>query len=69
MANNLDVIAIALGMTIGFVIILMNLTGIWPCDLIHAIDSSPLVNNVNSIASINNLISDTHYWLAYLFRC
>ncbi len=69
MANNWDVIAVALGMTIGFTIILMNFTGIWPCNIIHALDKSEVLNEFKSTNSISNSVGDIRYWLSYLFQC
>lgn len=69
MSNNWDVIAIALGMTIGFAIILMNFTGIWPCNIIYALDKSNLLDGIGVNHHIGNSIGEIHYWLTYLFRC
>jgi len=70
MKNNFDVILITLGMTVGFIVIIMNLTGMWPCNIIY-ISDKPLFNNNSSLMqqTSNHFIDDTRYWLIHLFRC
>lgn len=69
MANNWDVVAVALGMFIGFAIILMNFTGMWPCNIIHAVDESEIIKEFNIPNYVSNSVGDIRYWLTYLFRC
>lgn len=68
--KHMDVIVIALAMTIGFCVILMNLTGMWPCQLLEATGQYYQVDTLqNSTEPINKIIYDTHYSLKGLFRC
>ena len=69
-SNNLDVILIGLGMTIAFCVILMNLTGMWPCQLIEASGNYINVDNLqNSEQPLNKFTHDMHHWLKGLFQC
>ncbi len=70
MKDNFDVILITLGMTLGFIIIIMNLAGMWPCNIIYVLDK-PLFYNSSSLMhqTANNFIEDSRYWLINLFRC
>ena len=67
--EGIDVILVALGMTIGFVVILMHLTGMWPCSIINTVDGSFLANNpiINSTAAV--FMDGTHHLLTSLFQC
>ena len=68
--NNLDVILIGLGMTIGFCVILMHLTGMWPCQIIEGTGQFINVDTLqNSDEPISKFTYDMHYWLKGLFRC
>ncbi len=82
MVKNWDIAVVVLGMMIGFAIVLMNFTGMWPCNIIQTLNKSPLADYVNSNALVSNLadyvnsnalvkniIDGIHYWSAYLFRC
>jgi hypothetical protein len=82
MVKNWDIAVVVLGMIIGFAIVLMNFTGMWPCNLIQTLNKSPLTDYVSSNALVSNLadyvssnalvrntIGDIHYWSTYLFRC
>jgi hypothetical protein len=71
-SNGIDVILVALGMIIGFVVILMHLTDMWPCSMINAVNGSlngsflannPLVNSTTSF------MDGTHHLLTNLFQC
>ncbi|CAN5637929.1 hypothetical protein BH23THE1_BH23THE1_16760 [soil metagenome] len=65
-----DVIAIALAMAVAFFVVLMNLTGMWPCQLLEASGKYFQVDTLqNSTEPINKIIYDTHYSLKGLFRC
>jgi hypothetical protein len=69
-SNNLDVILIGLGMTVGFCIILMHLTGMWPCQLLNVTGNIIQVDKYqNSNEAIYQFTYEMHYWLKGLFRC
>ena len=36
--KNFDVILVAVGLIVGFMVIVIHLTGIWPCSIINKID-------------------------------
>jgi hypothetical protein len=82
MVKNWDVAVVVLGMMIGFAIVLMNFTGMWPCNIIQTLNKSHLTDYLNSNALLTNFtdylnsnallrntIGDIHYWLTYPFRC
>ena len=82
MVKNWDISVVVLGMIIGFSIVMMNFTGMWPCSIIQSLNVSPLTDYVNSNAVLSNFkdyvnsnavlsnaIGDIHYWLTYPFRC
>jgi hypothetical protein len=82
MVKNWDIAVVALGMICGFAIVLMNFTGMWPCNIIHIVNKSPftdyvasneLLSNLTDYVASNELLSNTigeiHYWSTYLFRC
>ncbi len=82
MVKNWDISVVVLGMIIGFAIVLMNFTGMWPCNIIQTLNKSPLTDYVksNELLSnftdyvksnelLSNTIGDIHYWSTYLFRC
>jgi hypothetical protein len=65
-----DVVLIGLGMFIGFCVILMHLTGMWPCQLLST--SGSLVNIENFENAKDPLTAfgyDLHNWLLTFFRC
>jgi hypothetical protein len=55
MVKNWDIAVVVLGMIIGFAIVLMNFTGMWPCNIVQALSKSPLADYVNSNALVSNL--------------
>ncbi len=61
--NNWDVILITSGMIFGFIVIVMNITGIWPCNILNAIQTS---NNENGFLEY---FTGWAGWLHQLFRC
>lgn len=67
-SKGIDVILVALGMTVGFVVILMNLTDMWPCSIINAVNGSFLVNHP-IINSTTSFMDGTHHLLTNLFQC
>jgi hypothetical protein len=66
--EGIDVILVAVGMTVGFVVILMHLTGMWPCSILNTVNGSFLTNNplTNYTASLTD---GTHHLLTNLFQC
>jgi len=65
-----DVVIVALAMTIGFCVILMNLTGLWPCQILQATGQYFQIDTMqNSTESIEKIMYDMHYYLEGLFRC
>ena len=65
-----DVFIVALAMTIGFCVILMNLTGLWPCQILQATGQYFQIDTMqNSTESIEKIMYDMHYSLEGLFRC
>ncbi len=74
MKNRIDVFLVTAGMMIGFIVILMHLTGIWPCTAINKFEQLFLSNNSNIATTkteggIKNLTDGIHYLLVNLFRC
>jgi len=65
-----DVIVVALAMTIAFCVILMHLTGMWPCNLLAAIDQHfPIDSLKDSTEPLSKIRYDIHHWLKGLFQC
>ena len=65
-----DVVIVALAMTIGFCVILMNLTGLWPCQILEATGQYFQIDTLqNSTGSIDKIMYDLHNSLVGLFRC
>lgn len=74
MKNRIDVFVVTAGMIIGFIVILMHLTGIWPCIAINKFGQLFLSNNSNiattkSEDGTKNFTDEIHYFLVNLFRC
>ena len=69
MVKNWDIAVVVLSMIIGFAIVLMNFTGMWPCNIIQMLNNSPFTGYVNSKELLSNTIGDIHYWLTYPFQC
>lgn len=65
-----DVILIALAMTIAFCVILMHLTGMWPCNLLADTGQHIQIDTLkDSTDPLNKITYDMHYWLKGLFQC
>jgi hypothetical protein len=65
-----DVVIVALAMTIGFCVILMNLTGLWPCQILEATGQHFQIDTLqNSTGAIDKTIYYMHNSLEDLFRC
>ena len=65
-----DVVIVALAMTIGFCVILMNLTGLWPCQLLQATGQYFQIDTLqNSTGAIDKIMYDMHNSLQGLFGC
>ena len=65
-----DVVIVALAMTIGFCIILMNLTGLWPCQILEATGQYFQIDTLqNSTKAVDKIMYDMHNSLEGLFRC
>ncbi len=74
MMNNFDVVLVIIALLIGFSVILMHLTGLWPCTIIHKSDKSSIMNYSNGLTIIGgeplkSFINEIHYLLTNLFRC
>ena len=67
-SKGIDVILVALGMIIGFVVILMHLTEMWPCSMINTVNGSFLTINP-VINSTTGFMDGTHHLLTNLFQC
>lgn len=77
--KNLDIILIASGMVIGFFVILMHLTDMWPCKIVDKIgdifkitgSSGSFVSDSGGTAtnSFDKFKYDIHHLLSNLFRC
>jgi len=70
--KNFDIILVAVGLIVGFMVIVIHLTGIWPCSIINKINNSSLKNlNIFSIneETYQKFIDDMHYLLTNLFLC
>ena len=66
----MDVILIALAMTIGFSVILMHLTDMWPCKLLAVTGQHFQIDTLqNSTEPLNKIRYDMDYWLKGLFQC
>ena len=64
-----DVVIVALAMTIGFCVILMNLTGLWPCQILQATGQYFQIDTLqNSTGAIDKIMYDMHNSLEGLFR-
>jgi hypothetical protein len=75
MDNRIDVILVACGMIIGFIVIIMHLTGLWPCSIINKLDKTFSFNYSNTSAlaggglNFKNFVGGAHFALTNLFRC
>ncbi len=74
MINNFDVVLVIAAMLIGFSVILMHLTGLWPCTIIQKMDKLSVMNYSNGLTMIGreplkSSIGEIHYLLTNLFRC
>lgn len=79
MNNRIDVILVVSGMIIGFIVIIMHLTGLWPCSIINKLDKTWSFNYSNNSATegggeggrmtFNNFVGGVHFALTNLFRC
>jgi hypothetical protein len=73
MENRIDVILVACGMVIGFIVIIMHLTGLWPCSVINKLDKTFSSNHSNTSVlgglTFKNFVEETHSVLTNLFRC
>jgi hypothetical protein len=74
MNNRIDVILVVCGMIIGFIVILMHLTGQWPCSIINKLDKTFSINYSNTSAlggglTFKNFVGGAHFALTNLFRC
>jgi len=80
MNNRIDVILVVSGMIIGFIVIIMHLTGLWPCSIINKLDKTFSFNYSNTSAleggggeggrmTFNNFVGGVHFALANLCRC
>jgi len=74
MNNRIDVILVACGMIIGFIVIIMHLTGLWPCSIINKLDKAFSFNHSNTSAlggglTFKNFVEGAHFAITNLFRC
>jgi hypothetical protein len=75
MKNRIDVFLVIVGMITGFIVILMHLTGLWPCAAMSKLEKLLLSNNSNITTIkndggiINSFIDEIHYLLVNLFHC
>ncbi len=75
MKNRIDVFLVIVGMVIGFIVILMHLTGLWPCAAMSKFDKLFLSNNSNIVTTKNEdgtmkvFTDEIHYLLVNLFHC
>jgi hypothetical protein len=76
MKNRIDILIVIVGMITGFIVILMHLTGLWPCAAMSKFEKLFLSNNPNNTTTIknevgpkNNFIDGIYYLLVNLFRC
>lgn len=76
--KNLDIILIASGMVIGFFVILMHLTDMWPCKIVDKIDdilnitsssASSISDSGTATNSFDKFKYDIHHFVSNLFRC
>jgi hypothetical protein len=58
-----DAILVSIGMTIGFCIIVMKITGYWPCHLINVMH----IQQVSCDKSIPENVSSITNWLQHVF--
>ncbi len=73
MKNRVDVFLVTLGMIIGFTVILMHLTGLWPCNIIIKLDKISSVNHLNvpivGGETFKDFVEKAHFVLTNFFRC
>ncbi len=73
--KNIDVLLVALGMIIGFSIIVMHLTHTWPCSILNAYNKQQFnfktfnYTNSNNYLSLNYFISEIHRLLIGFSLC
>lgn len=69
-AKYVDVVLIGFGMFIGFCVILMHLTGMWPCQLLLATGNFVNIENFhNAKDPLTAFVYDMHYGLLSLLKC
>jgi hypothetical protein len=78
MNNRIDVILVVCGMIIGFIVIIMHLTGLWPCSIINKLDKTFSFNYSKTSAleegggggtTFKDFVVGAHFELMNLFRC
>jgi hypothetical protein len=77
MNNRIDVILVVCGMIIGFIVIIMHLTGLWPCSIINKLDKtfSFYYSNTSALegggggTTFKDFVGGAHFALTNLFRC
>jgi hypothetical protein len=73
MIKHYDVVLVTAGLIIGFSIIVMHLTGMWPCNIIYKIDNLSIFgkSHMNSTNKdyLDKVMDEIHYLRANLFLC
>jgi hypothetical protein len=73
MIKHYDVVLVTAGLIIGFSIIVMHLTGMWPCNIIYKIDNLSILgkSHMNSTNKdyLDKVMDEIHYLRANLFLC
>ncbi|KAA2279532.1 hypothetical protein [Candidatus Nitrosocosmicus sp. SS] len=66
----LDVVLIGMGMFIGFCVILMHLTGMWPCQILSSTGNFVNIDNFQTAKDpFTSFAYASHQWLLGFFKC
>lgn len=73
MAKYFDVVLVTVGLIIGFSVIVMHLTGLWPCNIFYKLDNLSILgknyNNSTNENYLNAVMDKIHYLRVNLFLC
>lgn len=73
MIKHYDVVLVTAGLIIGFSVIVMHLTGIWPCNILYKLDNLSIsgkhhMNSTNEL-NLNKVMDEIHYLRVNFFLC
>jgi hypothetical protein len=73
MIKHLDVVLVTAGLIIGFSVIVMHLTAMWPCNIIYKLDKLSIFgkNHMNTTSEdyLDKVMNEIHYLRSNLFLC